>query len=713
LPLHKCSIIQRRNVNAKNKTGWITPAACGLLSMLSLIPLLAGSANMRREGSLSLNLDSSEKKGFYGACIDASNGFAYFGADYAYKVDIRGPLPVQVGAGVYLQGHQSAAAGMDVGSNCAYFASGSSICQILANGTNAPLLGAVMSGALGYEEQAQNIFVDETDPANHYLYILTESNVVGSTLYKIALNQFPNANSIVGSASTTGGQPALYYGAVDLTNRFAYFGPLLVNSGPLIVKFALGNGVSAPTNMGSGQLDTNQGSTGGMALDIANGCGYVCSDGSDGVYGHGRVYKFALNGSDAPSLLSFVDMHTNEGFCHVAVIKPAQGLFYCASDLDYPAKVFRYRLNPGTNAPVETGYLPLLNTTNPIEPEWATNPTNSSNWGEVFARSMVYDSVRDFAYIGRDFADAQGGFYTNEVVKVALDRDEMVLSLMTGVTNGTQEIPYSESFESYTNGFSITNVGGWFADDAMMGVITNYDYTEAYTNGFPIFGPHALALQVDGAVTNKFASSSYSNVWLDTIVEGRYWTDPIFLTLSNAQFALCVTTNGRLAVWNCTHPPALGNGWTEMGDTSLASNEFARVTVQALFNRDANGFFYFRVWLNGVPSVNPQTWYATADATQNQFGDLVAVGHFIMDDLVVTSPYLAISNVARNIDGSIEMTWLGLPSFNQRVWATSDLSSPSLWQVISTNLSGANGAWQITDTNTAEYANRFYRATLP
>jgi hypothetical protein len=95
-----------------------------------------------------------------------------------------------------------------------------------------------MAGALGYNEQAQNIFVDESDPANHYLYVLTESNVVSSTLYKIALNQFPNANSIVGAASTTGSQPALYYGAVDLTNRFAYFGPLLVNSGPLVLKLA-------------------------------------------------------------------------------------------------------------------------------------------------------------------------------------------------------------------------------------------------------------------------------------------------------------------------------------------------------------------------------------------------------------------------------------------------------------------------------------------
>ncbi len=688
-------------------------AGCGLLWALSPASLPADSANMRRIGPLTLNLGSNEKKGFYAACVDPGNGFAYFGADYAYKVDIRGPLPVQVGAGIYLQGHQSPAAAMDVGSNCAFFASGALVCQILAMGTNAPTNGSTMAGAFPYQAYAQNLFVDESDPANHYLYVLTETGVTNSMFYKIALNQFPSPSAIIGSASTTLSQPALYYGAIDLTNRFAYFGPLVPNSGPYLVKFALGDGALGPTNMGGVQLDPNPGSTGGMALDIANGCGYVCSDGEDGVYGHGRVYKFALNGAGPPSLLSYVDMHTNEGWCHVAVIKPDRGLFYCASDLDYPAKVFRYRLNPGTNPPVETGYLPLLNTTNAVVPAWSTNPTNSSDWGEVFARSMVYDPVRDFAYIGRDFADAQGGFYTNEIVKVALDRDEMVLSLTTGLTTGSQAIPYRESFESYTNGSSMANATGWFADDSMMGVVTNYDYTSSYTGGFPIFGPHQLEMQVDGAMTNRFAASSYSNVWVDTIVQGRIWSDPIFLVLSNTQFAICVTTNGHLAAWNCTNPPAAGNGWTEMPDTSLASNQFARLTVQAVYNRDANGFFYFRVWLNGTPSLNPQTWYATADATQNHFGDLLAQGHFVMDDLVVTSPAITISNITRNSDGSIGLSFVGMPSLNHRVWETGDLSSASSWQVLSTNLSGADGAWTFTDRATGGQSQRFYRATLP
>ena len=35
-------------------------------------------------------------------------------------------------------------------------------------------------------------------------------------------------------------------------------------------------------------------------------------------------------------------------------LKPGRNLLYFASDLTYPGKVFRFRLGPGTNAPVET-----------------------------------------------------------------------------------------------------------------------------------------------------------------------------------------------------------------------------------------------------------------------------------------------------------------------------------------------------------------------
>ena len=213
--------------------------------------------------------------------------------------------------------------------------------------------------------------------------------------------------------------------------------------------------------------------------------------------------------------------------------------------------------------------------------------------------------VRDFVYFGRDHADGQLGYYTNEILKTALDRDEMLVSLTKDVANANNTIPYHESFESYTNGFSLVGTNGWSGDDTAMALITTNNY--AYPGTYPIPGADQLVLQVDGAVTNRFSASPNTNVLVDMMVQARYWTDPVMLNLSNTPFALCVTTNGHLAVWNCTNPPALGNAWTELLDTTIASNQFIRVTVDASYIRDANGEFYYRVWVNGAPSTVPQT----------------------------------------------------------------------------------------------------------
>jgi hypothetical protein len=380
-----------------------TAIACALLSPASL----KAQANMRREGALTLNQTSDDNHGFYAATIDPGNGFAYFAAKYVYKVNLTTPLPTQVGAGVSIGKAYSGA--MDSSAGCAYFDVGGSLYQILANGANAPTLGAVMTLPFSSSAFLTQLLIDTSDPANHYLYVMTTTGNTSSTLYKLALNNFGSSSAIIGSATTTAQQPALGYGVIDLTNHCAYYGSFIpTTQPPYIAKFALGSGSSSPTNLGGVFLDTTTNrSVGGIVLDIANGYGYCASDGNDLFFGHGRVYKWALNGLAAPALVSYVDMHTNEGYCHVAVIKPANRLLYFSDDLSYPAHVFRYRLPPGTNAPVETGALPLLDSTNTVVPAWGYNPTNASNWGEVFARSIAYDPGRDFVYIGRDDADEQ------------------------------------------------------------------------------------------------------------------------------------------------------------------------------------------------------------------------------------------------------------------------------------------------------------------
>ena len=67
-----------------------------------------------------------------------------------------------------------------------------------------------------------------------------------------------------------------------------------------------------PSHVGGVALDTatNRSGIAQSVLDIANGYGYVTRfDGNDNLFGQGRVYKWALNGSSAPTLASYVDMH--------------------------------------------------------------------------------------------------------------------------------------------------------------------------------------------------------------------------------------------------------------------------------------------------------------------------------------------------------------------------------------------------------------------
>src|SRR5208282_5515911 len=188
--------------------------------------------------------------------------------------------------------------------------------------------------------------------------------------------------------------------------------------------------------------------------------------------------------------------------------------------------------------------------------------------------------------------------------------------LMPGLVSNNL-IPYQDSFESYSNGFSLVGTNYWTSGNpnAAVVVATNYPYIGTY----PISGPQQKALSINGTVTNLFLASFCTNVWVDLIVQANALAGaPPRLT--NASFAVCVTTNGNLAVWNCTNPPATGNGWTELQDVQSLASPFFRLTIGVNYTPDANGFFYYSVYVNGVASTNPAVRYAAADSSQPWFG---------------------------------------------------------------------------------------------
>ena len=105
-------------------------------------------------------------------------------------------------------------------------------------------------------------------------------------------------------------------------------------------------------------------------------------------------------------------------------------------------------------------------------------------------------------------------------------------------------------------------------------------------------------------------------------------------------------------------------------------------------------------------------------ATPNNAGNYTAF---------ITTPYGAVTSIVANLtvasspiiykvicnaDGSVTLNLVTTPKISSRVFATTNLP-PVDWQPICTNVAGASGAWQFTDTNASQYPIRVYRSSTP
>jgi hypothetical protein len=81
---------------------------------------------------------------------------------------------------------------------------------------------------------------------------------------------------------------------------------------------------------------------------------------------------------------------------------------------------------------------------------------------------------------------------------------------------------------------------------------------------------------------------------------------------------------------------------------------------------------------------------------------------------VVTPPPTSnITGANLNGDGSVTLTFSGVPGYKYQVMGTTNLAPPVNWQPISTNLAAPDGSWQFTDTGATNYPQRFYRSVYP
>jgi hypothetical protein len=109
-----------------------------------------------------------------------------------------------------------------------------------------------------------------------------------------------------------------------------------------------------------------------------------------------------------------------------------------------------------------------------------------------------------------------------------------------------------------------------------------------------------------------------------------------------------------------------------------------------------------------LPNIAPQSAGGYSVIITNAFGSITSS----VASLTVVTPL--VNNLVRSTDGSVTLDFAGLPDATSRVWATTNLASPTDWQPIFTNTTtSTNGTWQFTDTNAVGNPAKFYRFSTP
>jgi uncharacterized repeat protein (TIGR03803 family) len=88
-------------------------------------------------------------------------------------------------------------------------------------------------------------------------------------------------------------------------------------------------------------------------------------------------------------------------------------------------------------------------------------------------------------------------------------------------------------------------------------------------------------------------------------------------------------------------------------------------------------------------------------------GGLGAVGTVFK--LAIPSPPALITNIIYHSDGSVTLHFLGGPNSTNVIQSTANLTPPSTWLNVSTNVADASGAWQFIELNATNSA-RYYRS---
>ena len=210
---------------------------------------------------------------------------------------------------------------------------------------------------------------------------------------------------------------------------------------------------------------------------------------------------------------------------------------------------------------------------------------------------------------------------------------------------------------------------------------------------------------------NMTFEKSYSVSGPYSIAFSANWTG---YTAATAVSGVATRTDLVQVVTTCDAPQIV----TQPSNQVVLAGSTAQFTVSAAsafpmiyqwhFNTNAQVFSPSDFATLTLPNVTPQSAGLYSVVITNAFGSATSS----VATLTVVIP--SITSATRSADGRVSLNFVGLPDTTTRVWATTNLLSPTSWQPIFTNnTTGADGTWQFIDTNAAGFPVRFYRFSTP
>jgi len=269
-----------------------------------------------------------------------------------------------------------------------------------------------------------------------------------------------------------------------------------------------------------------------------------------------------------------------------------------------------------------------------------------------------------------------------------------VLAMSAETTN---VVPFSEDFESYTNGTPlIDGINGWYASSNSVIVQQNVVYS----------GTKSAMIPPDTSLSNRFVNTPNSNILVTMYLQPslkdlRRVADSFLATNSTAIFY--ISTNGHCVVYNGT------NGWTEIA-TNAAGSAAAQIESNVWSRFDLRIDHGNRVWAlaanNEVLSTNLA--FATNNSSFSGF-DIYNLGaeqtnyasstNYLDNVSASYFPSLAIDST--NISKTI-LSGQNVPSNSFHVWNASGNAEMRFSNTISFIDGGIYTNWlAVTPTNSA------------